>query len=106
MFLNVNNDDLTLGDIVVTGYATGMGGETGVYCQFLDGYGRTIDDMSYYWYDDGTKGEGEECVDWWYGWYNSDSDVSYNDVEIPAGTGVWVYSPSSSYKVNFKSPLN
>ena len=106
MVVNPMPATLTFADMWISGYAEGTGGETGVYCQFLDGYGRTIDNMSYYWYDDGVKDEGAECEDWWYGWYNSDSDVSYNDVEIPAGTGVWMYSPSTSYSVNFKSPLN
>ena len=105
MAVNPMPADLTFGDVWISGYASGTGGETGVYCQKLDGYGRSLG-IDYFWYDDGVKDEGTECVDWWYGWYSQDSETSYNDVTLPAGEGIWVYSPSTSYKVNFKSPLN
>ena len=105
MVVNPMPTDLTFGDMWISGYAAGTGGETGVYCQLLDGAGRTLG-TDYFWYDDGVKDEGTECVDWWYGWYSQDSETSYNDTALPAGEGVWMFSPSTSYKVNFKSPLN
>ena len=74
---------LKLSQLAVTGYEpydeeTDEGGTSGSFnIQFLTSTGTTA--AQYYWYDDDVKT----------GWFDK-SGTSANDVEIPAGTGVWV----------------
>ena len=74
---------LKLSQIAVSGYEpydeeTDEGGTSGSFnIQFLTSTGTTA--AQYYWYDDDIKT----------GWFDK-SGTSANNVEIPAGTGVWV----------------
>ncbi len=86
---------LTLGDISVAGY-TGSYAEAEIQAKKLDGFGRG--GTTYIWYDFTEEGET------YYGWYGENGE-DYNDVEVSAGEGLWIYSPSTSYSVVFPSPL-
>ena len=89
-FVNVDGSDITLGDITVTGY-TDEYADFQIQAKQLDGYGRG--GTTYYWADatvEGTK---------FYGWFNDDGSVCYNDVVIAPGEGLWIYSPSTDYKI-------
>ena len=75
---------LTLSKLAITGYdpydeKTDEGGTSGVFnIQFLTATGTTS--ASYSWYDDDEKT----------GWFNDNTGDLANNVEIPAGAGVWV----------------
>lgn len=89
---------LTLGDITITGYNSKDGyADFEIQAKKLDGYGRG--GTTYYWID--AKVDEET----YYGWYNDDASVDYSDVEVAAGEGLWIYSPSTAYSVVFPSPL-
>ena len=89
-FVNVDNTDLTLGNLKVTGYATEDGyAEFEVYAKKLDGFGRG--GTSFYWCD--FEEEGESYI----GWYDEDMN-EYNDEEVVIGDGLWVYSPDANFK--------
>lgn len=79
-----------MGDITVTGYGDSYG-DNGIDCCKLDTFGRSQAKM--FWVD---YTEGNET---WYGWYNDDWSVCYNDVELQPGEGVWFKSPNAAYKV-------
>ena len=88
---------LTLGQISVEGYDAEEGyADFQIYAKKLDGYGRG--GTAYNWCDFEEEGET------YYGWYDDDMN-EYNDVEVAAGEGLWIYSPSTSYSVVFPSPL-
>lgn len=89
-FYNVDNTELTLGDLTVTGY-TGEYMDFQVQAKELDGAGRG--GTTYYWVDATVDGEK------FYGWYNDDGSVCYNDLDLIPGEGLWVYSPSADFKV-------
>ena len=98
MVVNPMPTKLTLGDITVAGYNTDDGyAEFEVQVQQLDGFGRTLGGMTYYWVDFTDEGVA------YYGWYDSDGN-EYNDLEVAAGEGLWIYSPSTSFSVVFPSP--
>lgn len=79
-----------MADIQVTGYGDSY--EDGqVYCGKLDTFGRTITRM--FWVD---YSEGEHS---WYGWYDGDWEVEYNDVKLAPGEGLWFTSPSETIKI-------
>ena len=83
--------DLT--DITVTGYDEEEGTEEDVSVQTLNKNGGRVD--QYYWYDvvDGN--------DVYYGWLDgATSDfIEVGDVEVGAGAALWVYAPSTDYKL-------
>ena len=88
---------LTLGQITVSGYDTEEGyADFEIEAKKLDGAGRG--GTGYCWCD------FEEDGVTYYGWYDGDMN-EYNDVEVAAGEGLWIYSPSTSYSVVFPSPL-
>ena len=83
---------LNLGQISVTD-GTSNGYEDGqIYARKLNAYG--IGGTKYYWWDDGSI-----C-----GWYDDEGVDSYNDVELAPGETLWIYSPSTAYKVKFPAP--
>ncbi len=96
-FVNVDNSDLTFGDVKVTGYSgTYEGGK--IYARQLDAYG--VGGKKYYWWDDG------EIL----GWYDNEGEECYNEDPLPVGEGLWIYSPSVSFKLQSagavpKSPI-
>ena len=88
---------VTLGDVTVAGYNTTDGyADFEIQAKQLDGYGRG--GTAYYWCD------FEEEGDVYYGWYDEDMN-EYNDLEVVAGDGLWIYSPSTAYSVVFPTPL-
>ena len=88
---------LTLGDIAVKGYDADEGyADFDVQAKKLNGYG--VGGTTYSWCD------FEEDGVTYYGWYDEDMN-DYNDVEVAAGEGLWIYSPSTSFSVVFPSPL-
>ena len=88
---------LTLGDISVDGYDKGDGyADFEIQAKKLNGFG--VGGTTYYWCDF----EEEEVP--YYGWYDEDMN-DYNDVEVSAGEGLWIYSPSTDFSVVFPSPL-
>ena len=90
-FVNVDGSDLTLGDITVTGYDTKDGYAEGqVQAKQLDGYGRG--GTTYYWCDF----VEEETA--YKGWYDNDMN-EYNDLKLAPGEGLWIYSPSTDFKI-------
>ena len=90
-FVNVDNTDLTLGNLTVVGYDAEEGyGDFEVIAQKLNGYGKS--GTSFYWCD-----YEEEGIKY-YGWYDEDMN-SYNDEEIIIGEGLWVYSPNANFKL-------
>ena len=94
-FLPVNGT-AKMGDITVTGYGASYG-DNSIYCCKLDTYGRS---QTLMFWADYTEGN-----DTWYGWYNTEWDTEYNDVELQPGEGVWFYSPSASYLLNWPKAL-
>ncbi len=97
-FLHVDNSDVKLRDLVVRNYEDGE--DTGVSCQFLDGNGRTIGNMTYYWFD------FEEDGDTYYGWWDGKLTKDYSEIkELLPGESVWMYSDSNKCNVTFKSPI-
>lgn len=92
----------------MTGYGPGEGESTGVSCKRLDGAGRQEGNEFFWWdfdYSEGAPRSGTEGVDWCYGWYSVDCATPYNDNDLTAGIGMWIYSASATYTVNFKSPI-
>ena len=88
---------LNLGDIVVVGYDINDGyADFEIVAKQLDGAGRG--GIAYSWCDFEEEGET------YYGWYDEDMN-EYNDVEVAAGEGLWIYSPSTDFSVVFPSPL-
>ena len=63
----------------------------------LNGYGRG--GTTYYWYDF-TDEDGVA----YYGWYGENGE-DYNGIELAPDEGLWIYSPSTSFSVEFPSPL-
>ena len=99
MVVNPMPTSLTLGDVTVSGYDSTEGyADFQVQAQQLDGAGRTLNGMTYYWADFEEEGET------YYGWYDEDMN-DYNDLSIGAGESLWIYSPSTSFSVVFPSPL-
>ena len=90
-FVRVDGNDLTLGDLSVTGY-----GKTydawGVYAQKLTPGGAT-DSEDFYWCDYLDEFEG-----YLKGWYN-ESCESRNDIPLVPGEGLWIFSDSTDNKV-------
>ncbi len=90
-FLTVNGDAITLGDIKIAGYDTTEGyADFQVIAKQLDGAGRG--GTTYSWCD--FEEEGETYL----GWYDDDMNC-YNDLELVAGEGLWVYSPSTDFNI-------
>lgn len=89
-FVNVDNSDLTLGDVKVVGY-TDEYADAQIIAKKLNGYG--VGGTEYYWYDvvDGTTK--------YFGWYNNDGSICYNEEPLPAGEGLWIYSQSADFKL-------
>ena len=88
---------MTLGDIVVAGYDTDEGyADFEVQAKKLNGFG--VGGTTYYWADFEEDGVS------YYGWYDEDMN-DYNDVDVAAGEGLWIYSPSTDFSVVFPSPL-
>ena len=88
---------LTLSQIYVSGYDTEEGyAGFEIEAKKLNGAG--VGGTSYFWCDFEEEGET------YYGWYDGDMN-EYNDVEVAAGEGLWIYSPSTSFSVVFPSPL-
>ena len=88
---------LTLGEISVTGYDAAEGyADFAIEAKKLDGYGRG--GIGYLWCDFEEEGET------YYGWYDGDMN-EYNDIEVEAGEGLWVYSPSTAFSLVFPTPL-
>ena len=92
-FINVDNSDLTLGDLTVTGYDTSEGyADFEIQAQQLTGGGQTLNGMTYYWADFEEEGVTYK------GWFDEDMN-EYNDLAIGTGEGLWMYSPSSTFKI-------
>ena len=90
-FVNVDNSNLTLGNLKVTGYAAEDGyADFEVIAKKLDGFGRG--GTSFIWCD-----FEEEGVTY-YGWYDEDMN-EYNDEPLVIGEGLWVYSPSVEFQL-------
>ena len=90
-FVNVDNTDLTLGDLKVVGYASEDGyADFEVVAKKLNGYG--VGGTSYFWCD--FEEEGETYL----GWYDEDMN-EYNGESVVLGEGLWVYSPNSAFKL-------
>ncbi len=90
-FLPVGDEGLTLGDLAVTGYDAADGyADFQIQAKQLDGAGRG--GTTYYWCD------FEEDGDVYKGWYDEDMN-EYNNLELAPGEGLWVYSPSTDFKV-------
>lgn len=88
---------LNLGQITISGYDTTDGyADFQIQAKKLNGYG--VGGTTYYFCD------FEEEGDVYFGWYDEDMN-DYNDVEVTAGEGLWVYSPSATYSVVFPTPL-
>ena len=97
--MNVSNKKLTLGDLKVVGYDPADGYADGmITAKKLDGFG--IGGTAYFWFD-----IDDEEVGTLYGWYDDEGGTCYNDIEVLAGEGLWVYSPSTDYSVVFPSPI-
>ena len=89
---------LTLGDIAVTGYDADEGyADFDIQAKKLNGYG--VGGTTYYWAD------FEEDGVTYFGWYDDDFNDVNDSVEVTAGEGLWIYSPSTSFSVVFPSPL-
>lgn len=96
-FLNVSGDSLTLGDIKIVGYNEEDGyADFGITAQTLDGSGRTLTSYSFC--------DFEEDGEVYKGWYDDDMNC-FNDTIIIPGEGLWIYSPSSAFAVEFPTPL-
>ena len=90
-FLNVDGSDLTLGDILITGYSASDGyADFDVQAKQLNGYG--VGGTTYYWCDFEEEGETYK------GWYDEDMN-EYNDLPLVPGEGLWIYSPSTDFKI-------
>ena len=90
---------LTLGDVVIKGYNTEEGyADYEVQAQQLTGGGATLNGMTYYWCD-----FEEEGVTY-YGWYDENMN-DYNSLSLEPGESLWVYSPSTSFYVEFPAPV-
>ena len=90
-FMNVDGSDVKLGDITVTGYDVSEGyADFQVIAQTLDGAGRTVSSYSYC--------DFEEDGETYKGWYDDDMNC-YNDVIVAPGEGLWVYSPSTDFRI-------
>ncbi len=97
-FVNVDNSDMTLGNLTVVGYNAEEGyAEYEVQAQQLTGGGATLNGMTYYWCD-----FEEEGVTY-YGWYDENMN-DYNSLSLEPGESLWVYSPSTSFYVEFPAP--
>ena len=97
MVVNPMPSAVKYGDIAVTGYDPEEGyADFQITAQVLDGYGRTVSSYSYC--------DFEEDGDTYVGWYDDDMN-DYNDLELAAGEGLWIYSPSTDFSVVFPSPL-
>ena len=90
-FVPVGNATLTLKDLVATGYGDSYA-DGGIYAKKLNGYG--VGGTAYYWFD-----ISDPEVGTLYGWYNDEGSADYNSVELDSGEGLWVYSPSTEYKI-------
>ena len=88
-FVNVNNTDLTLGDLKVVGYDSNYDGFE-VIAKKLNGAG--VGGTSFYWCD------YEEDGQTYYGWYDGDMN-EYNTEKVVLGEGLWVYSPNANFKL-------
>lgn len=96
-FLPVGESALTLGDVKITGYDPEEGyADFAIVAKQLDGYGRG--GIAYSWCDFEEEGET------YYGWFDEDMN-DYNDVDIKAGEGLWIYSPNAKFAVVFPTPL-
>ena len=90
-FVNVDDTDLTLGNLKVVGYKAEDGyADFEVVAKKLDGYG--VGGTSYFWCDFEEEGET------YYGWYDADMN-DYNGEDVVIGEGLWVYSPDASFKL-------
>lgn len=96
MIVNPMPCTLTLGEISVTGYGEEYA-DFQIQAQKLDSAGRS--GTTYYWCD--FEEEGETYV----GWFDEDMN-DYNDVELAAGEGIWVYSNDNSLQMVFPTPHN
>ena len=97
MVANPMPTTLTLSQITVSGYNTEDGyADFGIVAKKLNGFG--VGGTEYCWCD------FEEDGDTYYGWFDGDMN-EYNDIEVAAGEGLWIYSPSTSFSVVFPSPL-
>ncbi len=98
MVSNPMPSTLTLGDIAISGYNKEDGyADFEIQAKKLNGFG--VGGTTYYWLDVTVDEET------YYGWYNDEASEDYNDVEVAAGEGLWIYSPSTAYSVVFPSPL-
>ena len=90
-FVNVSEKPLTLGDISVVGYDPEEGyADFEIIAQELNGFGRTLSNYSYC--------DFEEDGEVYKGWYDEDMNC-FNDLELKPGEGLWMYSPSTDYKI-------
>lgn len=97
MVVNPMPTTLTLGEITISGYDPEEGyADFQINAKQLDGYGRG--GIAYSWCD------FEEDGETYFGWFDDDMN-DYGNVEVPAGEGLWIYSPSTSFSVVFPSPL-
>ena len=91
-FLNVDNSDLTLGDLKITGYGSEGYADGKIYAKQLNGFG--VGGTTYFWFD-----IVDEEVGTLYGWYDNEGVKCYNDEPLSQGEGLWIYSPSTDIKV-------
>ena len=93
MIANQTPVSIDITDITVTGYNKEDGTEEEVSVQTLDKSGGMVN--MYYWYDV-TDGE-----DVYYGWLDGASGefIEAGDVSVDAGEALWVYAPSTDFKL-------
>ena len=102
-FLPISGEG-TLGDLVIVGYDKSEGYADGqISCGKLDTYGRST--ARYFWMDIPQFEDEGELYGPWYGWYDEEGETCYNNVSMSPGEAVWLKSPSTTFTLNWASPL-
>ena len=100
-FIPVSDATIDLTDVVVTGYDKEEGTDSDVYIQSLDAAGKQIEGSVYFWLD---IVDGEDV---YYGWMNEAGDfIKKGDAVFAPGDGVWVYAPSTEFKLQYSGQVS
>ena len=100
-FIPVSDTTIDLTDVVVTGYDKEEGTDSDVYIQSLDAAGKQIEGSVYFWLD---IVDGEDV---YYGWMNEAGDfIEKGDAVFAPGDGVWVYAPSTEFKLQYSGQVS
>ena len=91
---NAVSGTLNLQDVKVVGYTGAFEGN--VNMQTLDAFGYT--DKTFFWVDL-PKDEDDPDSEAFYGWYDENDELAEKDLAI--GEGLWGFSDSSAYYVEF-----